>query len=294
MKSTQDGENIMNKSLNPKIRVGKIKFTNVWPIYYDFNLEQLDKQVSLISQYPTELNQGMAEGRIDMGPISSFAYAENFDKYILFPDLSVSAFGKVNSILLFHKRPLKELTQSRIALPTTSATSVNLLKIIMSIFYSGDPEFVYGAPILKEMMLDADAALLIGDDAIQANWSDHPYQVTDLGELWTTLTGQWMSFAVWAVRKETLSLYPQLVEKVFNAFQQSKQKGLSYPIRMIQEAQATVGGTSDYWHEYFSHLCYDFGAKQRKGLDLYYHYALEAGLINKEVSIQIWTNKIVV
>ena len=257
----------MNKS-NSLIRIGEINYTNVWPIFYHFDVHEIGEQVELISQVPTQLNKAMASGNIDMGPISSFAYAESFDQYVLFPDLSVSAYGKVNSIFLFHKKPLQELKFGRIALPTTSATSVNLLKILMTKYLEGAPEYFYASPSLDDMMMEADAALLIGDDAIKAYLKKTPYQITDLGELWTSYTGQWMSFAVWAVREEAVARYPELVEKVFLAFQQSKQKGLSSPDGMIRKAQEKNGGTYDYWYDYFLNLCYDFGGLQTNGLTI--------------------------
>jgi chorismate dehydratase len=283
----------MNKTAR-QIRIGKINFTNVWPIFHNFDVVGLGEQIEMISQVPTELNEGMALGNIDMGPISSFAYAENYEQYFLFPDLSVSSYGRVNSILLFHRKPLKEIKFGNIALPTTSATSVNLLKIIMTKFLSEKPTYFFAPPSLDDMMVEADAALLIGDDAIKANWHNQDYEVTDLGELWRSFTGHWMSFAVWAIRKNTAKQYPELVEKVFLAFQQSKQISLRDPSSMITEAQTKLGGDKNYWYDYFSQLCYDFGALQREGLELYYKYALELKLIQKEVPLQIWSNKTVV
>ena len=84
-----------------------------------------------------------------MGPISSFAYGESFEDYMLYPDLSVSAYGEVNSILLFHEKPLREIANGHIMLPTTSATSVNLLKIILEKFYNGSRLMNMRSPILS-------------------------------------------------------------------------------------------------------------------------------------------------
>jgi chorismate dehydratase len=120
----------MNNQDN-RIRIGRINYTNVWPIYYYFPDLVPKDEFEIIHQVPTGLNKAMAAGEVDMGPISSFAYGESFEQYMLYPDLSVSAFGTVNSLLLFHKKPLSELANGSIMLPTTSATTVNLLKIIL-------------------------------------------------------------------------------------------------------------------------------------------------------------------
>ncbi len=277
----------------PEIIIGKIDYTNVWPIFHFFERQELGNSVKIISQVPTQLNAAMAKGEIDIGPISSFAYAEHFEKYLLFPDLSVSSYGKVNSIFLFHKKPLQELHKSKIALPTTSATSINLLKIILTRFYSAQPEYFYTSPILEDMLEVADAALLIGDDAIRAAWQPYlPYFVTDLGELWTRLTGKGMCFAVWAVRKQTVEENPTQVHRIFKAFELSKQHGLNHLEPIILAAQKRLGGDFDTWYEYFTQLCYDFGESEKSGLELYFQYALELGLLNQKIPLIVWTNKV--
>jgi chorismate dehydratase len=273
-----------------KIRVGRIDFTNVWPIFYQFPLDQMKQQVEMIKQVPTGLNKAMAAGEVDMGPISSFAYGQSFEDYVLYPDLSVSTFGAVKSILLFHEKPLEEIANGSIALPTTSATSVHLLKIIMQKFYGGLPEYSYAPPVLEEMIRGKDAALLIGDDAIRAEWRNNKkYRITDLGQEWAKWTGEWMSFAVWAIRKDTIERYPEWVKRIFHGFVHSKNETLAHPEEMIKDAQRTIGGTEAYWLDYFNNLCYDFGPQQWKGLQLYYRYAWELGFLPKQVSLQIWS-----
>ncbi|MDF2669065.1 MAG: transporter substrate-binding protein [Paenibacillus sp.] len=276
---------------NRLIRIGKINYTNVWPIYHHFPHSRFGGQLEWIETVPTGLNEAMRAGKIDMGAISSFAYGESFEEYDLYPDLSVSSANQVNSILLFHRMPLEELTQAKIALPTTSATSVNLLKILMTKFYGGSPEYEYAPPSLKDMMEHRDAALLIGDDAIRASWTDHPYLVTDLGELWRSSTGTGMTFAVWAVRKETVRQYPDTIADIHAAFMESKRKGTTDPSSIIAHAELKLGGTSNYWRNYFQHLNHDFGEEQQRGLRLYFQYARELGLLERDVPLQFWTDK---
>ncbi|OCT12663.1 ABC transporter substrate-binding protein [Paenibacillus pectinilyticus] len=280
-------------NLDPKIRIGRINYTNVWPIYYYFPALMNTSEVEIIEQVPTSLNQAMAAGSIDMGPISSFSYGQFFEDYMLFPDLSVSSYGEVNSILLFHDKPLREIVNGRIMLPTTSATSVNLLKIIIEKFYGGKPTYEYAKPNLEQMMGEADAALLIGDDAIKESWRNQTHMITDLGQEWAKWTGKWMTFAVWAIRKETIVNYPELVTNIFDAFKASKEKAHQDPQSMIEEAQAKVGGTPAFWHHYFHTLCYDFANEQWDGLMTYYQYCYELGFLPKPVQLGLWNeNKV--
>lgn len=275
--------------MNPyPIRIGRIDYTNVWPIFHHFPEHRFTGRVELLRQVPASLNRAMAEGTVAMGPISSFAYGEHGDEYVLLPDLSVSAWGPVNSILLFHRKPLAEIANGRIALVNTSATSVNLLKIILEHYYKGTPSYFSSPPNLDAMMQEADGALLIGDDAIRASWLDHGYQVTDLGQEWNRLTGHWMSFAVWAIREDAVNAYPELVREVYESFVESKEKGLKDASGMISLAVATIGGTEAYWDRYFHQLTYDFAEPQWKGLSLYFKLAAELGLLDKQPAIRIW------
>lgn len=274
-----------------RIRIGRIDFTNVWPLFYYFPFSSFGAELEVVQQVPSQLNQAMAKGEIDIGPISSFAYGEHFDEYMIFPDMSVSAFSHVNSILLFHKKPLEELGDRLVMLPTTSASSVNLLKIILHKFYQVSPNYQYAAPDLDAMMATADAALLIGDHAIKASWQDHGYLVTDLGAEWTRLTGQWMSFAICTIRKQTVERYPELVERLYEAFLESKQKSLEDLTALVSDAQQQIGGTVAYWQQYFTKLCYDFGPKQWEGLQLYYQYAAELGFLEREVKLHLWNHQ---
>jgi chorismate dehydratase len=279
----------MNKK--QPIRIGQINFANVWPLFHKFPHEEFKGELDFISQVPTSLNKAMGQGEIDMGPISSFAYGENFDQYMLFPHMSVSAFGEVQSILLFHRQPVSSLGQGTIALPTTSATSVNLLKILLTKFNGIRPRYSYEAPDLNHMMEHADAALLIGDDAIRAQWAESSYKITDLGEMWRRATGQWMSFAVWAVRKQIIQEQPELVARIYQAFLYSKHQSLHNISPMVKDAQRLIGGTEAYWERYFTQLQYDFGPSQQAGLQMYYDYAWELGLLTRKVPIQIWSDK---
>lgn len=272
------------------IRIGKINYTNVWPIYHFFPHERFGSRLEWIEQVPTGLNRAMLHGEVDMGAISSFAYGEAGDRYALFPGLSVSARGAVNSLLLFHKKPLQELDGCTVMLPTTSATTVNLLRIILEVFVGVSPEYVYAPPSLDTMLTHADAALLIGDDAIRASWTNAPYKVTDMGDLWFRYTGQWMTFAVWAVRKETIRDYPELVAAVHDAFMESKAAGERDPEAIARQAQAEIGGSIDYWRDYFRHLSHDFGPEQQRGLEQYFRYAHELGLLAEPVQLHMWSD----
>lgn len=275
----------MDNRLIQPISIGKIQYTNAWPIFHHFDPAALPVELKVHSDMPATLNRKLRAGEIDMAAVSSYAYGLSSDSYYLLPNLSVSSFGRVQSILLFMKSPLEKVIQGRIALTTTSATSVNLLKIIMEKFYGGKPAYEDAEPSLEKMLENADAALLIGDHAIRASWKNHEYKVLDLGEVWNLWTGHWMTYALWAVHKETVRRNPEAIWSIYEALLESKARSTLQLEPIVNKALQQIGGTADYWNQYFHHLCHDFGPKQIAGLQLYFQYARELGLMADEVEL---------
>ncbi|WP_123040801.1 menaquinone biosynthetic enzyme MqnA/MqnD family protein [Cohnella candidum] len=278
----------MNDGLARPLRIGRIDYTNVWPVFHHFHPNELRHPAEQVSEMPAVLNRKLREGEIDAAAISSFAYGISSDKYYLLPNLSVSALNRVQSILLFLKSPLEKVIHGKIALTTTSATSVNLLKIIMKKFYGGDPVYEDAEPSLERMLQNADAALLIGDHAIRASWQTHGYRVLDLGEVWNLWTGHWMTFALWAVRREAADKHPEAVRSIYEGLLESKSRGKRDLEPLVSKALRQIGGTPAYWRGYFSNLHHDFGPEQQAGLMLYFRYAKELGLMQNEVDLTEW------
>ncbi len=283
--SIEDGATRMNNTNSRPIRLGRISYTNAWPVFHHFDPMQLPFQTEIHSDLPATLNRKLRAGDIDMAAISSYAYGISADSYYLLPNLSVSSFGRVQSILLFLKSPLEQVLHGKIALTTASATSVNLLKIIMEKFYGGKPTYEDAEPVLEQMLENADAALLIGDHAIRASWTNHGYRVLDLGEVWNIWTGKWMTYALWAVHKETAHRYPEAIREIYEALIAGKSKSYDDMEPIVDKALRQIGGTAAYWQGYFGNLCHDFGDAQRSGLKLYFQYAKELGLIEGEPDI---------
>ncbi|UVI32391.1 menaquinone biosynthesis protein [Paenibacillus spongiae] len=273
--------------LSRPITIGRIDYANVWPIFHYAEDKLPQERFVVVKRVPSELNKAFREGKLDITSMSSFAYAQNADDYLLLPDLSVSAKGRVNSILLFTREPLERVLQGRIALTATSATSVNLLKIIMSLYYKANPSYITMEPTLDKMLEQADAALLIGDTAIKESWRSEGMTVIDLGELWKTWTGFGMTFALVAVRKETAAADPEAVAQVLRALTGSKRRSLSDLAPLMSKACEQLGGSLSYWNRYFHELHYDFGPSEQNGLALYFDYAKQLGLLDTTVRMQV-------
>jgi chorismate dehydratase len=137
--------------------------------------------------------------------------------------VAVGSDGPVLSVNLISTVPPAELDGRRVALGSTSRTGVLLAQMLLSERYGAEPEYFRCPPELTQMLLEAEAGVLIGDPALRA-YSEAPkngLQVVDLGEAWKEWTGLPMVFAVWAVRKDYAAAHPGAVKDVHEAFQRS-------------------------------------------------------------------------
>jgi chorismate dehydratase len=152
-----------------------------------------DPGFRLEREVPSRVARRLHAGEVDLGLVPSIEYA--FGDYAIVPGAAVGSRGPVRSVCLFHHGPLERVR--RVALDTSSRTSAALVRILLRERLGRDPQYVPMGPGLVDMLAVADAALLIGDPAL-----DHEGEVArlDLGEAWTRLTGLPFVFAFWAGR----------------------------------------------------------------------------------------------
>jgi chorismate dehydratase len=174
--------------------------------------------------------------------------------------------------------PLEKI--KTVALDTSSLTSVALTQILFARYWGGGRTFNASAPDLEAMLQRNDAALLIGDPALQVDRTR--YLTFDLAEEWIRFTGKPFVFAFWAVRQAALkdAAWFDLV----GIFQKSRDHGLE-PGHLDQTArewaprlslsEASVRSyLTDNIHYYLDPDCLE-------GLQLFYRYGAEIGVLPK-------------
>ena len=191
-------------------RVGHIQFLNCLPLYWGLMRSGALLGVDLHKDTPDRLNDALVAGDLDIGPISLVEYLRHADELLLLPDLAVGSDGPVLSVNVVSTVAAGRAGRRRVALGSTSRTGVLLARMLLESRYGVQPEYFRCPPDLTEMLLEADAAVLIGDVALRAR-SEAPRRglvVTDLGEAWREWTGLPMVFAVWAVRRDFAAAHP--------------------------------------------------------------------------------------
>jgi chorismate dehydratase len=249
-------------------RVGHIQFLNCLPIYWGLMRSGALLDVDLHKDTPDRLNTALVAGDLDIGPISLVEYLRNADDLLLLPNLAVGSDGPVLSVNLISTRPLAELDGRPVALGSTSRTGVLLAQMLLAERYGAEPEYFRCPPELNQMLLEADAGVLIGDPALRALYEapESGLEVTDLAQAWKEWTGLPMVFAVWAVRKDFAAANPGAVKDVHEAFQRSVELCLGE----LDEAAAAAARWEPFdaatLANYFRALDFTLGDRQIAGV----------------------------
>lgn len=157
------------------INIGLINFTNCLPINYTLEKWALENLI-LSWGNPAAINQLMKDGQVQIAPISTFEYLQNQDDYVLIKEACITSDAECGSVILFSNCKFEDLGGKSIALPHDSATSINMLKVLLNELLSPTPlsslsniQFMnhkYEKPLSEALGKDFDAALYIGDNAL--------------------------------------------------------------------------------------------------------------------------------
>jgi chorismate dehydratase len=161
-----------------------------------------------------------------------------------------------------------------VALDTSSMTSVALAKILFAEWLGGARDYQPMAPDLDAMLDACDAAVLIGDPALQIDRTR--YFTLDLAEEWVERTGKSFVFAFWAIRRQALE--GRNGQAIAHAFRQSRDHGLS-PRNLeaiAQEWAPRLGLDIEVIRVYLTqNIHYYLDPPCLAGLQLYYRLAAE-------------------
>lgn len=271
---------------NPKpVRIGRISYINVAPVYYGLDRNLKPSWLTMVTEPPAVLNGMLERGEIVLSPVSSAAYAKNHENWLIMPDLSISSFGPVMSVILVSRYPLEQLQGKRVVFTEESATAAALVRYIFAI--NRITPVIETSKITDSTSLTetADAALVIGDTALTQNWPARFGHVYDLGDMWKTMTGLPFVFAVWAVRKDFAENHPKTLTLIKNLFRESKRQGESNKDEIITNASQKTGLTQDLCRMYFNHLICDLGPVYQKSLETYFNGLYDQKLLPSPVTV---------
>ena len=270
------------------VKVGRISYINVAPIYYGFDNGLKPAWFNMSSAPPSVLNNMMSKGMLDISPVSSVAYARHCDEWLILPDLSISCMGKVMSVMLVSNLPFERLHKKKVLLSDDSASAVKLIELFFAL--KNIEPLLEKSSIKTPENIDKDvsAVLVIGDAALNINWK-HWYDYTlDLGSMWKNIKGLPFVFSVWAVRKEFVEKRPEAVAEVIKLFNYSKQKGNKEIEQVVVSSSEKLGIDKAVCRKYYQKLCYDLGESQINGLNAFFDSLTREQIFAKKVNLSFF------
>lgn len=268
-------------------RLGHIQFLNCLPLYYGLVKSDALLDVDLVKAPPRRLAEMLVANELDAAPIPAIEYARHADDLVLIPDVSISSDGEVQSILLVSKVPVEELDGCTVALTDSSRTSQVLTKILLAKHWGVKPSYVEMPSDIGAMMREADAALLIGDDALRAYHQPLAELKFDLGCAWQDYTGLPMVYAVWAVRREYAEANQAEVRRLDWALNESMCYSREHADAVAEYAARWEPMPVSFFASYFDTLRFSFDARFREGMMRYFAEAHDIGELDRVPELRV-------
>ena len=254
------------------IKLGVVQYLNTKPLVYPFEQNLIDHPFALVLDVPSECARKLHANETDVAIIPAIEIARSPEPYAVVRDVCIGSVGRVNSVfLVLNKDP--EDVQS-VALDTSSRSSVALTRILLEKRFGAKPRTVDHPPVMDEMLEAADAAVLIGDLALELDRDR--YRVLDLGQTWTDWTGLPFVYACWTGRPGTLTndARDQLVS--------AKDSGLGHVDEIARAYAEDRPHSPAFYASYLTDsIHFDFSNREIEGLTRFFAYAAELDLIDQ-------------
>jgi len=243
-----------------RARLGRMAYINTLPVDWELAKGRFSELVSVHRGTPTILNRLMAEGKLDVSPVSSVAAAEHADDWLVFDHLCIGCRGDVGSVVLHSDVPVEQLNGRCIAVTAASATAAKLLQVLLARHWKVE------APLVSENGKTLPR-LLIGDPALKVSQSEPEGFLYDLGRAWQDYTGLDFIFGLWCVRRAFAEEHPQETWVLYHLLRTSRSSGRTEAAGVIAEAAGLTGLSEAKIKSYFDKLVYDLDAGLWKGLE---------------------------
>lgn len=261
------------------LRVARIPYLNSAPFYGGFPAPGID----LLDLPPRQLGDAVRSGVVDAGIVS---LCDTFELPGFEPlgDLGIAVPGPAHSVLLFSRLEPSELGGRVIGITTETATSIELLKLLLHERFGVSEALRLERREASEP--GDDALLLIGDRALaeagrsriwpgRSSYGPGPVRLPE-GGTWSwmlDLAGEWRAwqglpfvFARWTVREDVDASARAVLEAALERSLRDSQADLAraarrYPGACSLDEEAAVA--------YLSGFRYRFAAEDRQAIDAF-------------------------
>jgi chorismate dehydratase len=268
------------------IRISIVEFLNTAPLVWGFTNGPLRGKYELSFTVPSQCAEALRRGKADVAVIPAVEY-QRMDGMIALPGMAIAAKDVVRSILVVAKHPIERAR--RVALDTSSRSSVALVRLLCRHHWHIEPEFVDAKPDVTAMLDNADAALVIGDPALrvalepQRTLPNYPAVfLYDVAHEWRAMTGKPCVLALWVARRAAVTT--ELVAD----FLASKEYGMArieeIAAAAAEKLELPAAALAAYLRD---NVDFSLDAENQAGLALYYRLCAEAGLIPQAKPLEL-------
>ncbi len=254
------------------LRISASSYSNTAPLVWSFLYGKNRGMVEVIMDTaPARSAELLARDRVDAALVPVIAY-QMLDEVRLIPNVCIGARTRVRSVCLV-TRGMDLADVRSVSLDISSRTSVALTKIIFREFLGFEPVWRDAQPDIEAMLAESDAALLIGDPALQLSALRTPhsaFRTFDLAELWHAHTGLGFVFAMWMTRSEAVDI----------DFAAARDEGLAHIDEIVANYESDIHlGTGEIQDYLSNNISYSIDENMLKGLELYFKLARQHCLV---------------
>jgi chorismate dehydratase len=250
------------------VRIGAVGYLNARPLTWA--LDRRPDRWQMRYDLPSVCAGLLHAGDVDLGLIPSIEYLHASD-YRFVPGVGIGSRGPVASVALYTRVPLERI--GRIALDTSSRTSVTLIRVLCRHHFRIEPAFIQHGPDLAAMTGDHDAGLLIGDPAFDVDHAALGLTKIDLGAEWTAMTGLPFIYAAWTGRAGVIG------SEQVSWLQEARDEGVRDTEAIAAEYgrgdAARAARAAVYLRD---NVKYGLGPDEAAGLQMFLDYAADLGL----------------
>ena len=267
---TSEASKIKTNSSKPRLAASS--YLNTAPLIWSFQQgTQRDAVQLLTDAAPAYCADLLAREEVEAALVPIIEY-QRIDGARIIPGVCVGSEMKVRSVVLVSNHDDLKLVR-RVALDSMSRTSQALVKIIFREFLSFEPVWETGNTDVQAMLARNDAALMIGDPAM--NISTTQFHVFDLASLWHRFTGTGFVFAMWMTRAGADGGIREV------DFAGARNEGLEQIESIIDQYEDDIALSRVELRKYLTeNISFQVNDGLEEGMRLYFELARKHGLIS--------------
>ena len=237
-------------------RIARVPYLNSAPFFRGL---PLGARYELTDCVPRELGERASAGDVMAGLLPLVDYFRLEETFERIGHFGIAVRGRARSVVLFARRPIRQLDGATIAVTEETSTAYILLRLLLEQRYRITP-----ASYERGQHQEADALLLIGDEALRFTETNtqYPFEV-DLAFEWWLWQHLPCVFAVWAIRKDAS---PQDQKHLEVRLIKSLAMNLSQLELIAQEYSSRLGVPAAGLRLYLSSFIYRLGQREEEAI----------------------------